>query len=114
MESLFPELFFLSFLAPIVLRAAVGVLFLYDARIFWKNKKHKMFAFASGVLGVLIAVGLFTQIAVIAAGVQAILDYNRAKTESLFGNRATLLLTLAILVFLLVNGAGGLAFDLPY
>lgn len=114
MESIFPGLFFLGFLAPIILRAAVAVLFLFDARSLWKSSKKKYLAIASGVCGLLIAIGLFTQVAVIAAGVQAVLLFTRAKNESVFSTRATLLLTLAILVFLLVNGPGGLAFDLPY
>jgi hypothetical protein len=114
MESIFPGLFFLGFLAPIILRSAVAVLFLFDARALWKKSKKKYLALASGVCGLLIAVGLFTQVAVIAAGVQAILLFMRAKNESVFGTRATLLLTLAILLFLLINGPGGLAFDLPY
>ena len=114
MESVFPGLFFLSFLAVIILRAAVAVLFLFDARALWKVKKWKYLSIASGVCGLLIAVGLFTQVAVVAAGVQAILSFKRAKNDSVFGTRATLLLTLAILAFLLVNGPGGLAFDLPY
>lgn len=114
MESIFPDLFFLSFLAVVILRAAVAVLFLFDARKLWKEKRWKYLSMASGVCGILIAVGLFTQVAVVAAGVQAILSFKRAKSESVFGTRATLLLTLAILTFLLINGPGGLAFDLPY
>lgn len=114
MESVFPDLFFLSFLAVIILRAAVAVLFLFDARSLWKVKKWKYLSIASGVCGILIAVGLFTQVAVIAGGIQAVLSFLRAKNESVFGTRATLLLTIAILVFLLINGPGGLAFDLPY
>lgn len=114
MESIFPGLFFLGFFAPIVIRVAVAVLFLFDARALWKSSKKKYLAIVSGVCGLLIAIGLFTQVAVIAAGVQAILLFMRAKNESVFGTRATLLLTLAILLFLLVTGPGGLAFDLPY
>lgn len=115
MESFFPQLFFLSFVAPIILRLAIGGLFLYDAQQLWKTTpKKRLFAVASGVVGVLIAVGLFTQLAVVAAGVQIALSHMKFQGHSVFANRATILLSGAILFFLLIAGPGGIAFDLPY
>lgn len=114
MESFFPELFFLSYLAPVILRAALAVLFLFDARKLLKTGKKKYLGIASALVGLLIAVGLFTQLAVIAAALVALYAFQRAKQESVFGTRATILLTLAILIFLFIAGPGGVAFDLPY
>lgn len=114
MESFFPELFFLSYLAPVILRAAVAVLFLFDARRLLKTSKKKFLGVAFAIVGLLIAVGLFTQLAVIGAAAVAIYAFLRAKQESVFGTRATLLLTLAIFIFLFVAGPGRIAFDLPY
>jgi len=115
MESFFPQFFFLSFVAPIVLRLALGGLFLYDAQKLWKAEpKRRIFAAASGLLGVLIAIGLFTQIAVVAAGIQLVLSLKKFPTQSVFANRAVVVLSAAILLFLLIAGPGGIAFDLPY
>jgi hypothetical protein len=114
MESLLPGLFFLSHIAPVILRVALASLFLYEAKTIWDTRRRKFFAGGMALLGVLIGIGLFTQAAVVAAGVMAVLAYVRHKEHSLFGNVSTLILTLAILLFLLVIGAGGWAFDLPY
>jgi hypothetical protein len=114
MESLLPGLFFLAHLAPVILRVALAALFIYDAKQIWDSRRRRIFAGGLGLVGVLIGIGLFTQAAVIAGGVMAVVAHAQLKERSLFANLPTLILTLATLAFLLVTGAGGLAFDLPY
>jgi len=115
MESFFPELFFLSFIAQIILRLAVAGVFFYDAQNIWRAlPSRRIFAAASALIGTLIAIGLFTQIAVIAAAIQAVMATLRYQKESVFGNKIVLILSLAILLFLLIAGPGGIALDLPY
>jgi uncharacterized membrane protein YphA (DoxX/SURF4 family) len=113
MESVFPGLFFLSYFAPVIVRVALGLVFLYEARELWKQNQ-KPFAGAALILGVLVGCGLFTQPAAIVGGIYVVGAYMRMKTSSVFGNAVTAFLSMAILLLLLVSGPGGLAFDLPY
>jgi hypothetical protein len=114
MESLFPQLFFLSFVAPIIIRVAIAGVFLYDAIKIWKSEGPKWPAPVWLVMGVLIGVGFLTQLAVIIAAVHIIFLAFSKGSASVFKNNVTAILALAILLMLLVTGAGGIAIDLPY
>lgn len=114
MESIFPDVFFLDHFAKIVFQIVLAGVFLYDAKQIWDTRRRRVFASALALFGVLLGIGLFTQIAVIGAGILATITHVRMKEHSLFGNRATLVLTLSILIFLFFAGPSGLAFDLPY
>lgn len=113
MESVFPGLFFLSYFAPVIMRVALGFVFLYEARTMWKLNQ-KPFAVVALLLGVFVGCGLFTQPAAIVGAFYVIGGHVKMKTTSVFGVMTTAFLSLAILLFLFVAGPGGLAFDLPY
>jgi uncharacterized membrane protein YphA (DoxX/SURF4 family) len=114
MESFFPDIFFLSFFAPVLLRLPLAFVMLYDARHMWDaEQKNRASAIALLIMAVLIGIGLFTQLAAIIAATH--MTYLSFKSEkSVFRNRLLLLLGLTILLSIFVTGPGGLAFDLPY
>lgn len=114
MESLFPQLFFLSYVAPVIIRLAVAGVFFYDTVKIWRSGEAKWPALVWIVFGVLIAVGFLTQLAVLLAALHIVFLAFRKGGVSVFKNSTTAVLALAILLSLFVTGAGGLAFDLPY
>jgi len=117
MESLFPQFFFLSYFAPVMIRLAIGVVFLYDAVRVWKHNtsvRNRVIAVGCFTLGVAIGIGFLTQLAALIGigGIIFISFFN--DMNSVFKNNVVAFLALAILVFLLVTGPGGFAIDLPY
>lgn len=115
MESVFPQLFFLSFFAPLILRVSVGLLFLYDAKSFWQSETKKpLLAATGGIIGVLLIAGAWTQVAALAGIAYAIFVWFRKENSSVFSKKSIVLLASAILLSLLTTGAGAFAFDLPY
>ena len=114
MESVLPQLFFLSFFAPLILRVALGAVLLYDARgLSRSQKENKVFALGWLILGLAILAGFLTQAAAIVAILHIGYLYLKNK-ESVFKNPIVSVLAIAILLTLLITGPGGLAFDLPY
>lgn len=113
METVFPGLLTYSFFAPILLRVALGLVFLFEAKKMWRANQ-KPFAVAALVIGVLVGCGLVTQVAAILGVLYAGGGFMRMKNSSVFGDATTALLSIAILLSLLITGPGGLAFDLPY
>jgi uncharacterized membrane protein YphA (DoxX/SURF4 family) len=115
MENLFPALLTYSFFAPTVLRIFVALLFMSDAKKYWKA--HDRWWLADGialVIGVFIFVGYATQLfALFGIGYLAFV-YLKRDRDSVFLDRYASFLALAILVSLLLTGAGALAFDLPF
>ncbi len=115
MESLFPELFFLSYFAMVVVRVAIALIMLYDATRLWKSdSKAKWLAPGMLVLGAAIGTGFLTQGAVILAGILVAVLAFKKEPASVFQNRALAFLSIAVLATLLLTGPGGLAIDLPY
>ena len=115
MESLFPELFFLSYFAMLVPRIALALIMLYDATKLWKTEgKAKWLAPGMLVLGGAIGAGFLTQGAVILASILVAVLAFKKEPASVFQNRALALLSIAVLLTLLLTGPGGLAIDLPY
>lgn len=127
----FPELLMLSTLAPLILRVALGVFFVYLGISLWKKRKEVttlltplfgksaggmpgLLLCVHGALGVLLIIGLYTQIAaLIAFGISIkLLFVGKFQTLSPFG-QATYLLLAAIALSLLLSGAGAFAFDIP-
>jgi uncharacterized membrane protein YphA (DoxX/SURF4 family) len=117
--SLFPSLFSWSLLAPLLMRLALGSVFL-----FWSYKKfrgasassqEKAVAILEALCGALIFVGLWTQAAALVAIVDLLVRIVGKITQKQFltdgVNYYAILLVLAI--SLLVTGAGFLAIDLP-
>ncbi len=115
MESLFPSLFTFSFFAPLILRVALAFVFFEAARGTWKGeKKGKLASFTSGILGIALMLGVFTQLAAILGIAKIIVLTFQKHVPSIFHKRAFALLVVAILISLILTGPGAIAIDLPY
>ena len=112
--SLFPHLLTYGLLAPMLLRISVGLLRLF-AGIERYKKGHRISSILSIISSILIIIGLYTQIAAIAAIVLIFFDYYTEKKISHISKEknALTILMIAILLSLLFTGPGFLAFDLP-
>lgn len=128
----FPDLLTFGLIAPFLLRGAVGLMFV-NAGIKKLQRKSwvtalferlhlipaSSYAVALGVIevvsGLLLVVGLFTQIASLAALVVSafmLREKNKHPAETP-GSRGVFLLLCIISLSLLFSGAGFLAFDVP-
>ena len=132
MLNVFPELLFLSFFAPLVLRAVLGfVLLSYSLDHLYRRKREfeglflnhfplngKTLLLALGILelvfGLGLIAGLYTQIialGVILLSLTAILGKNPVLLFR--SSRLIYFFMFGISISLLLSGAGGFAFDLP-
>lgn len=128
----FPDLLAFGLVAPSILRLVVGAMFVNAGvkklrRRSWvlalferlRLTPAAYYAVAFGVLevvsGLLLAVGLFTQVAALVAALISLfaLYCKRAHPEQTPGSRGVFLLLFVISLSLLFSGAGFLAFDLP-
>lgn len=115
MPSFFPELFNFSFLAPFILRIALGVPLVKRGfgKIIAKEKtSQKILGGIVFLSGLLLVVGLFTQAAAV------IISFIIITGSIIMRGRHPLSLTerlikLAIAVSLILSGPGLFAFDLP-
>jgi len=109
--SVFPSLLTFQLLAPTVLRVAAALYILFVAKM--KSKHWSAIIFA--VLGVLLFIGLYTQVAALAAIIVLSIDLNRNKKK--YGvnleQKIIFAFVIVILASLLFTGPGFLAFDLP-
>ena len=115
MPSLFPELFNFSFLAPFILRIALGVPLIKHGfgKIIAKEKiPQKILGGIVFISGIFLIIGLFTQAAAIIVSLIIVINsivrrgqHSRSLTERL--------IKLAIAVSLILTGPGLFAFDLP-
>lgn len=130
MLNTFPDLLTYSFFAPTLLRAAAACIFLYGATYIWKHRAHiaqtrfpiighaswlaGVVAVAHVGLGAMLGAGYYTQVAALLGALAAIkalfLQHRYPHVMPL--SRGTYFLLLAILLSLLLSGAGALAFDL--
>lgn len=113
MLSVFPELLFLSPLAPFLIRVALGVLFAFTA---WTHVQRQ--DLASRILSILefaiaaaLITGAWTQPAALLGGIVTAVWFFQP-TSRVFA-RSTVLLALIMSLSLIVTGAGAFAFDLP-
>jgi len=112
----FPELLYLSLLAPFLLRVLLGITFVYFGyERLSKTKTEKGLAVAKVLIGLLLVIGLFTQVASLLA--LCILGFRlvqkiRHKAFLTAGVNYYLIL-FVIALSLLFTGAGAWAFDLP-
>ncbi len=115
MEVIFPFLLTFAFFAPTILRVGVAVLFLSDAKKYWNNRDRWWVADGVAlIIGALVLIGYATQlVAILGIGYLAFVYYKRDR-DSVFLKNETAFLALAILLSLLVTGAGAVAFDRPY
>src|SRR3989339_803704 len=115
MPSLFPELFNFSFLAPFILRIALGIPLIkhgFGKIISPQSALQRILGGIVFLSGIFLVIGLFTQAAAIAVSLIIIASsiimrgqHPRSWTERL--------IKLAIAVSLILTGPGLFAFDLP-
>ncbi|MSU45128.1 MAG: hypothetical protein EXS47_00630 [Candidatus Zambryskibacteria bacterium] len=112
--SIFPDLLTFNLLAPALLRLACGLFLLY---LGWERykKPYKWSLFAYVIVGILLILGLYTQIAVIVALIILKFDFwESRKTTSISREKYILqVMVNVVLISLLFTGPGFLAFDLP-
>lgn len=113
MLSIFPEILFLSPLAPFLIRVALGLLFASAA---WTHLKRQDIAsrtlsIVEFVIAAALIVGAWTQPAALLGSIVAAVWLFRP-TSRVYA-RSTVLLALVLSLSLIVTGAGAFAFDLP-
>jgi len=129
----FPDLLTYSFFAPLILRVIAGLIFIDLGVLLFRNERQRWLISLStikapqpeitvkvlGVIeiagGLMLILGLYTQIAALAL---ALLTFAEAYVEYkdpaiLKRNFVFYIMLLAILLSLLLSGAGAIAFDLP-
>ncbi len=134
MESIFPQILFAGPLfAPLLLRIGAAIAFALTAHAFYKHRAELaetpyplvgkpgmglawFAAVATGILALLLAAGLATQVVAIIAGVGAIKCWFFTKQNpTLFpAGRTGYLLLALICLTLIITGPGAFAFDKPY
>lgn len=119
MLSAFPYLLSYERLAPLLIRVALGAVFMFSAYKTFTDKtasaNRKIVGIIEGVSGILMVIGLWTQIAALVAAVDLLIRLVSKITKRAFLTDGInyYLLLLVMALCLLVTGAGFLAFDLP-
>lgn len=118
MLSLFPDFFTYSLIAPFLLRLTLAAVFLYWAYGKIKSRENAKVAtlgLLEAVVGILLVVGLFTQMAALVAALILVVKLiGKIHTKSLFTSGVNYYFILFIISFsLLFLGPGAFAFDLP-
>jgi len=115
LELLFPALLTYSFFVPLLLRVFMAGIFLLDARKYWDKKERWWVPDGVAlVVTVLLLAGYATQLATLIGVAYLAFVFYKKDHESVFNNKPLLFLALAVLLALLVSGAGAFALDLPY
>lgn len=129
----FPDLLTYSLLAPFILRVVAGIIFVDLGYLAFKNEKErwllslstlkvpnpqltlKILSVVEIVGGVMLILGFYTQIAALVLALftfaETYIEYK--EPEVLKRNLVFYVMLLAILLSLLLSGAGAFAFDLP-
>jgi len=117
--SIFPDLLFLGpSISPLILRIIVGLFIVYLAKE-RKNKEYNYLYVAYGIIGIILFVGMYTQIAVLLGLALIKLDFYLSYWKSRKVNPVSVekyflyFFAGVILVSLLFTGPGGFSFDLP-
>lgn len=131
--SVFPELLTYSHTAPLILRVIVGIIFVdLGWLVFTTEKKAwidffetihfkpaKLFTKALGIIeivgGIMLIAGFYTQIAALVFAIILLAECYLETRESALLKRDIVfyVLLLAIIISLLLSGAGAMALDLP-
>ena len=133
MPSVFPDFLTYGLLAPLILRLALGFIFINFGRLALTGERdrwlklfdvirlrpakifEKIFGFVEIVGGILLVIGLYTQVAALVFSIislaELILEYR--EPVLLKNNIYFYILLFAISLSLIFLGAGFLAFDLP-
>ncbi len=121
MLNTFPDLLTLSFMAPLILRTFVGAYFLKQAWIELithtrkKTNSPKLLRILGALLGILLIIGIFTQITSLFLILIVIFNLiSKIKNKKLNEEKLDFyVLILGVLLSLVLSGAGFLAFDMP-
>ena len=119
MLSAFPSLLSYSELSPFLIRLALGAVFVYWAYKILRNTnsaaKLKAIALIEGVSGVLLVIGLWTQVAALVVGVDLLIRLGNKimKKQFLTTGVNYYLILLVLAISCLITGAGWYGFDLP-
>ena len=129
----FPDLLTYSLLAPFILRLVAGLIFIDLGFLAFKNEKEswinslstlkvpnpklavKIFSGIEVIGGIMLILGFYTQIAALVLGLlifaETYIEYK--EPEILKRNFVFYIMLLAIVLSLLLSGAGAFAIDLP-
>lgn len=121
MLSLFPELFTYGILALAILRIIAGAFLVSEARLLWRTRRkadlpHAVILAETSLLalaGAMLILGIWSQAAAIAGLAWIAFSARAAAKDGARGSAWNLLMLAAILITILLNGAGPFAFDLP-
>jgi uncharacterized membrane protein YphA (DoxX/SURF4 family) len=118
MLSLFPSLLSFEMLAPFLLRVTLGAVLIY-----WAYGRVKMrgdalttsFGLLEGIIGILLVIGLLTQLAALVAVVIFLVKLaHKVRSRSFFTNGINYYFILLIISLALIFlGAGAFAIDVP-
>ncbi len=132
MLSLFPQLLFLAPAGVALLRISAGLMFIYWAHVYWRDNQRMaterfpiigsapssliiVGALISAVLGVLLLLGIWTQVVALLGMLGALKNIIWSKRYPgvfPFSRDASFLL-FVVCASLVVSGAGAFAFDFP-
>jgi len=119
MLSIFPDLLAYQMFAPLLLRLTLGAIFIYWSykTIFRStpNTQDKIISLVEGVAGILLIIGLWTQLASLFITIDLIVRlYKKFQNRALLSDGVNYyLILLVIALSLLFTGAGFLSIDLP-
>ncbi len=115
----FPEFLTFAMLAPFMLRLAVSAVLFVRAKDMLKANPHtlsKIIAYAEILCGVLLLIGLFTQIVSMVLVVMFVLSFSQKtpmETPVTRAEKLNALLIVAISLSLILTSGGAFALDLP-
>ena len=118
MLSLFPNFLSWSQVSPLLIRQALGAVVIYWSyralRYSKTDTKEKITAVIEGLAGILLVIGLWTQLAAMVVAIDLIVRLvGRIMKKSFLTDGVNYYLILLVLALsLLVTGAGWMAFDL--
>ncbi len=112
--TLFPQLLTFQLLAPTLLRLTVGIIILYIGKERF-SKEYKYSSLLYFVSGIMLILGLYTQIAALLGIIMVKFDFWVDKKARVTSNEhwALYALMTVVLISLLVTGPGFMAFDWP-
>ena len=119
MLSIFPSLLSWEQISPTLLRIVLGVIFIFWAYKAYKREKsdprQKALGIIEGVAGILLFIGLWTQLAALYAIIDlAVRLIERIRNKAFLTDGVNYyLILLVIAICLLVSGAGVFGFDMP-
>lgn len=116
MLSVFPSLLTWSQLSPFLIRLTLGAVFVFwTYGVFKRKPADKIIGIIGGIAGILLVIGLYTQIAALVATLIMLVCLVEKIKKSLFFNDGVnyYFLLLIMALSLLFTGAGFWAFDLP-